>query len=384
MECMKLSTRKSAEHTPFTKADSKQVGRQAGIDIFAAAICLFGAVTIYSICLLRGDPLYGYEEPSYVLARRLLWLAWLLLVAVLVGLLLRKGLPAKAWGWKKTAIGALASPYAATAICCATDNLALLHTIPINLIEVAFWPALSAMLAHTLLVRERPLSRGTALFSALNLGFIILSTCIEKYQHDYFQFFAMAVTSVGVWLIAAGGAKGVGGRGKAALVLVVAGCLAAALAICLDWRFWDILSEQGSSIWVADRMESLQRFFAFDFEGWDCLPERNALYLVANVAGPIAAAAYIALPIASVGFMVRVCSKLARTMKESLPAADALAISAHGVAYGTIVALGLAATLLNINTCVGVAQGLGAVPAMIMLFTTLIGRFKYENGEPDA
>ena len=364
---------KSSNHWTTGRADT---------DILIAAICLIGAIAVYSVCLLFGGPLYGFEDPAHALATRSLRLACALIAAAMIAFLLQRGLSAEAKGWQKAVAAiVLASPYMLAAL----GHMSFKENMPyIGMswwVEVSLWPPLSALLAHMLLSDGLPLGKGTALYGAICFALITLPTYVEQYRHDYIEFFFMAVVSIAVWFVAIGGEKRLGGRGRAIVVVAAAGFTAAWLAIVIDWRFWDILGEPGyAGIWLADRLESLRRFSSFFMEGWDCVAERNALFSIIRVSG-LAAAVYVALSIASAVFTIRACAELARHMHAGVPAPDSLAVCACGVAYAACITIGLASELLNITTCVGPVQGLGAVPATIMLTASMLGRRAFVNPE---
>lgn len=371
-----------SKHRMTAEFASRWTAGRAGTDMLIAAICLIGAIATYSVCLLLGEPLCGFEDPLHTLATRTLKLAWALIAAAMIACLLQRGLSAEAKGWQKAVAAiVLASPYMAAALCHAFLDESMPYIGIAWWIEITLWPLLSALLAHMLLTGGRPLGKGTALYGALCFALIFLATGIEGYQHDYIETFFMAVVSIGVWLVAIGGSRRLGWRGWAVIIVTTAGLAAALLAIVLDWRFWDILDEPGyAGIWIADRLESLRRFISFDMEGWDCIAERNALFAISSVSG-LAAAAYTALSIASAVFMVRACGKLTHLMHADVPEPDSLAVCACGVAYVACISIGLASELLNITTCIGPVRGLGIVPATIMLTAALLGRSALVNSE---
>ena len=369
----------SHEHLPSAKPASRRDGWRIKFDMLVAAACLLGAVIIYSTCLLLGEPLYGFEDPARVLVMRLPRLAWALLATAAIGLLLRSGLSTKAERWQKAvAVALLVASPVFSVICNATHNEGLMYFVPIWWIEVTLWPVLAALLARVLLLGERPTVRETASYFALCLVYIALATCVE---HDYLEFFFLGVVAIGVWYIAVGGAERFDGRGRAALALIAAGCLAAALAIVSDWRFWDILLGEPAyaASWASDRLESARRFITFYFALWDCPADRNALFLVSNVAGSVASVVYAALSLASAVFMARACGKLVRRMQKPNPATDYLVVTACGIAYTACIVTGLSAEFFNISTCIGPTQGLGTVPTTILLIVALFGRRMFEG-----
>ena len=169
---------KSDKHCTTVEFVSRCTAGQADIDTLIAAICLMGAIAVYSICLLLGEPLYGFEEPAHALATRSLRLAWALVVSAMIAFLLQRGLSAEAKGWQKVVAAiVLASPYMLAALGHVIFNENMPYIGITWWVEITLWPPLSALLAHMLLSGGLPLGKGTALYGAL--CFVLRLCCIH-------------------------------------------------------------------------------------------------------------------------------------------------------------------------------------------------------------